>query len=371
LESPIQQSGSQAPWLHKLAELVANRRFAAALKFLDRLIENELPLFHYLPEVRERRRLAWLCRIDLLRERGRLPEALAWVCLECELNPENVAAQALKERLKRQLYLVSDSHQFRKSVSSHENWEGVAGMRELKAILESDILLPLQEPELYKRYKLKTPKGFLFYGPPGCGKTFVARALAERLEYNFKEVKPSDLASPFIHDTQKKIGELFNEARQSSPTMLFFDELDALVPDRGAWDVQQYQAAEVNEFLIQLNDCSDYDVLVIGATNLPDRVDRAVRRPGRMDKKIYIGPPDLEARLEGLKLFMEGRPQDPVDWILVANSTEDYSFAELEHTVNEAARAALEHRRNIATDDLLSAAKKNPPMSKVEYKKIA
>ena len=204
---------AQEKWSEKLALLLARHKYAQAFRLLDKVIEDDLPLFRDRPEVLEGRRIAWLCRIDLLRERGRLAEALAWTCLECEINPKNVTAQALKEQLKRRLHLGSSDVCGRSPGPRRDSdgWEGVAGMRELKAILERDFVLPLQEPELYERYRVDVPNGVLFYGPPGCGKTYIARALASRLNYTFYDVAPSDLASPYVHGTQEKIGELFRK----------------------------------------------------------------------------------------------------------------------------------------------------------------
>ncbi|MBK8352704.1 MAG: ATP-binding protein [Saprospirales bacterium] len=173
------------------------------------------------------------------------------------------------------------------------NWDGVAGMRELKAIFERDIILPLREPAIYKAYKVSLPNGVLLYGPPGCGKTFIARKLAEVLNYNFKEIKPSDLASIYVHGTQDKIGQLFADAKAQAPCMLFLDEIEALVPNRSSGGVSFHYQAEVNEFLVHLNECEKNKILVIGATNLPNLIDPAVRRPGRLDKKIFVAPPDL------------------------------------------------------------------------------
>jgi transitional endoplasmic reticulum ATPase len=305
-----------------------------------------------------------------LREWGHLSEALAWTCLECEMNPHNVAALALRERLKGALHLAertgpAGGSSSRRS-STHGLWSGVAGMRELKAILERDVILPLQEPELYQRYKVDLPNGVLLHGPPGCGKTFIARKLAEILKFEFMEVKPSDLASIYVHGGQEKIGELFKTAREKAPTLIFFDELDALVPNRGEDFMGHHYAAEVNEFLVQLNECWKSKVLVIGATNLLKKVDTAVLRPGRMDKKICVGPPDLEARVELLKLYMQERPQAQIDWLGVAEKCPLYTAAELEYVVNEAARMALADRRVIAEADILKAVEANPPSFTVE-----
>jgi len=204
---------AQEKWSEKLALLLARHKYAQAFRLLDKVIEDDLPLFRDRPEVLEGRRIAWLCRIDLLRERGRLVEALDWTCLECEINPKNVTAQALKEQLKRRLHLGSSDGCGRSPVPRRDSdgWEGVAGMRKLKAILERDFVLPLQEPKLYERNRVDVPNGVLFYGPPGCGKTYIARALASRLNYTFYDVAPSDLASPYVHGTQEKIGELFRK----------------------------------------------------------------------------------------------------------------------------------------------------------------
>jgi len=349
----------------RIGRHVADGHYRRALDMLDQTIEDALPLFQGEAWVVEERRLAWLYRIDLLREWGRLTEALAWACLEVEMNPDNVAAVALKERLKREAGLLRrDGGEERPSASATSTrlaWGGVAGMRDLKAMLERDVILPLQEPAIYERYRVELPNGILLYGPPGCGKTFIARKLAEVLGFSFLEVTPGDIASIYVHGTQGKIAELFTKARQQAPCMIFFDELDAMIPNRGGNSVGHHYASEVNEFLVRLNECGKNRILVIGATNLPDRVDPAARRPGRLDKKFFVGPPDYEARIELLKLYMANRPQEGMDWHTIGLKLEGHTSAEIEFIVNEAARKALGEKRLIFGGDILQAARENPP----------
>jgi SpoVK/Ycf46/Vps4 family AAA+-type ATPase len=352
-------------FLHgKIGYLLANGKRRKALDLLDDLIEDTVPLFEGQDWVLEERRLAWLYRIEVLREWGKLSEALAWACLEVEMNPENVAAIALRERLKKESGLIRSAAPVQPITAAPEEislWHGVAGMRDLKAMLERDVVLPFQEPEIYERYRLTLPNGILLYGPPGCGKTFIARKLADVLGFSFVEVKPGDLASIYVHGTQGKIADLFKQAEADAPSILFFDELDAMVPARQGDSVGHHYASEVNEFLVQLNDCSARNILVVGATNLIDRIDAAVLRPGRLDKKFFVTPPDYEARVELLKLYMKGRPQQAIDWNRCALELENYTCAEIEYIVNEAARVALDNGRDICTTDLVGTLSENPP----------
>jgi transitional endoplasmic reticulum ATPase len=271
----------------------------------------------------------------------------------------------LKERLKREAGFLkrraTGVGTFCEQKPLRTAWNGVAGMRDLKAMLERDVILPLQEPEIYERYRLNLPNGILLYGPPGCGKTFIARKLAEVAGFNFMEVTPGDLASIYVHGTQGKIAGLFAQAQKQTPCMIFFDELDAMVPHRGGDNVGHHYSSEVNEFLVRLNECGCNGILVIGATNLPDRIDPAVMRPGRLDKKFFVGPPDYEARIELLRLYLSNRPQEKIDWERCALELETYTSAEIEFIVNEAARQALAQKRPIVNGDILHAAGNNPP----------
>jgi SpoVK/Ycf46/Vps4 family AAA+-type ATPase len=350
----------------RVGALVARGQYRRALDLLDRTIEDPLPLFSGEAWVAEERRLAWLYRIDLLRDLNRLTQALAWACLEAELNPDNVAAIALKQRLKREAgflppQLGKDSAPRDLDAEPLSRWRGVAGMRDLKAMLERDVILPLLEPEVYEKYRVSLPSGILLYGPPGCGKTFIARKLAEIIGFAFTEVKPGDIASIFVHGTQGRIAKIFDDARGQAPSMLFFDEIDAMIPSRSADSVGHHYASEVNEFLVRLNECGRQKILVVGATNLPSRLDPAVLRPGRLDKKFFVAPPDYEARHELLRLYMRDRPQETVDWHTCATELDSYTCAEIEFVVNEAARTALGSRRNIVSGDILRAAEQNPP----------
>ena len=375
MSSPLKYQVGETPWFRKIERLLALGQKSRVLQVLDKAVDSDMPLFWDDPAILEDRRLAWLYRIDLLRDWERYSEALAWTCLECELNPKNIAAQALKERLKKDLHLKVESgpgiNKPPPSKPIKGIWTGVAGMREIKAILERDIILPLQEPELYGHYGLSLPNGVLLYGPPGCGKTFIAKKLSKILKFTYFEVKPAQLGSIYVHGGQKQIEALFSRARKDAPSLIFLDELDAVAPNRAENSTSHHYSAEVNELLTQLNECAKSKILVVGATNLLEKIDPAILRPGRIDKKVFIGPPDLEARNELLKLYMHKRPQETLNWLKLAESCEYYTAAEIEHVVNEAARIALPGSRLINEEDILKALQDNAPSLNLEKVKKA
>ena len=175
----------------------------------------------------------------------------------------------------------------------------------------------------------------------------------------------------YVHGGQQLIGKMFDSARRKAPSILFIDELDALAPSRERFDVGHHYRAEVNELLVQLNECSKKGILVIGATNFISNIDKALQRPGRIDKKIFIGPPDFEARYELFQIYLKERPLKNIDWARLAEETEIYTCAEIEELANESARIALADRRNIETQDIINAKKiVTPSLTAEEVEKM-
>jgi len=242
----------------------------------------------------------------------------------------------------------------------------VVGMADLKRQLSHEIIGPFRNPDLYRRYRLSVPNGILFFGPPGCGKTYIARCLAEELGFFIQYCRPSDVASPYIHDTVSKIRALFTAAIGKAPSVLFIDEFEAFVPARSELGgFQQYKAEEVNEFLANLEGCAEREVLVVAATNEPWKIDQAVLRPGRFDKHILISPPDAEARAAMLAHYLAGRPVvKPVDRDGIAAVLDWYSAADIKFLADEAARMALAQSALISTETLLAAMGRVPPRSR-------
>jgi transitional endoplasmic reticulum ATPase len=239
-------------------------------------------------------------------------------------------------------------------------------MQELKKTLVEEVIEPLREPEKFRRYGIGIPNGILMYGPPGCGKTFVAKRLAEELGYNFYEVSPSEVGSPYVHDTCLKIRKLFDDAAVAAPAMIFVDEFEGLVPARGSLGgEQQHKAEEVNEWLVQVGCCSDRRILFVAATNEPWAIDPAVKRSGRLDKKIYVGPPDQTAIEQMLAFHLKDRLTSPdieVIGFAAKISGLGYSASDLKLIVDEAARIAIRNDTPIAHDHLaMAAADRVPP----------
>jgi transitional endoplasmic reticulum ATPase len=241
-----------------------------------------------------------------------------------------------------------------------KGFDEIAGMNEIKDILYQDVILPLSEKELYEQYKISVPNGIMLYGPPGCGKTFIAERFADEIEYKFYQIRPSDLASTYIHGTQEKIGQLFREARKKAPSIIFIDEIDAIVPNRET-HIDHAYASEVNEFLAQMTECHQHGIFIIAATNAPEKIDPAILRTGRIDKVVYVGPPDYEARVEMFKLYLKERPiGTDIDYETLANMTQNYVSSDIKFITNEASRNALKERIKIQQLHLEKAIKTTP-----------
>ncbi|MCC8119186.1 MAG: AAA family ATPase [Bacteroidales bacterium] len=242
--------------------------------------------------------------------------------------------------------------------SKGNGFADVAGMTELKQRLQEDVIDLLRHPEKYQKLRVKIPNGMLLYGPPGCGKTFIAEKFAEELGCNFIKVDCSDIASPYIHGGQSKIAELFKEAAKNAPTILFLDELEAMITDRSR-HTNISEQGEVNVFLTQLNNCSERGIFVIGATNKPDMIDPAALRAGRLDIKVYVPAPDKEGRKEILKLALHNRCASNIDYDILAKETTGYVSADITEMINQAAITTVKNNGDTIMMDTLMETIKN------------
>ncbi|MEM3649413.1 MAG: CDC48 family AAA ATPase [Candidatus Jordarchaeaceae archaeon] len=232
-------------------------------------------------------------------------------------------------------------------------WEQIGGLEEVKQQLKEAVEWPLKHPEAFTRMGVQPPKGVLLYGPPGCGKTLLARAVATESEANFIPVKGPELLSKWVGESEKAVREVFRKARLASPSIIFFDEFDALAPRRGmgAGDSQVTERV-ISSLLTEIDGLEAlHDVVVIGATNRPDILDPALLRPGRFDRLILVPAPDDAARLQIFELYTRGRGMplgDDVDLEKLNKEAKNFVGADIEAVCREAAILAL--REDINAD---------------------
>lgn len=260
-------------------------------------------------------------------------------------------------------------------------WEDIGGLEELKETLKEAVEWPLTHSEDFRRIGIQPSKGILLFGPPGTGKTMLSKAVATESKANFISVKGSEILSKWFGESERKIAEIFKKAKQASPCIVFFDEIDAIAPMRGS-GVGEPRVVErmVNTILSEMDGLEELrGVVVIGATNRPDLIDAALLRPGRFDEVVLVPPPDEKARLDILKVHVKNMAlDDNVNLEALAKRTEGYSGADIQALCRKAGVIAL--HENIKIDKIskrhFDAAlnKINPsttPQTKEYYEEVA
>jgi transitional endoplasmic reticulum ATPase len=229
--------------------------------------------------------------------------------------------------------------------------DDVGDMAEVKQAVTEAVLWPLQYPDTFDRLGVEPPRGLLLYGPPGCGKTYLVKALAGSGQANVLSVKGAELLSKWVGDSERAVRELFRRAREAAPTLVFLDEVDALAPVRGQSTDSGTTDRVVASLLTELDGVEQLrDVVVIGATNRPDLIDPALLRPGRLERLVYVPPPDALARTAILTVAVKRVPLDPtVDLVALGARTERYSGADCTALVREAALTAMRESMHATT----------------------
>ncbi len=245
-------------------------------------------------------------------------------------------------------------------------WEEVGGLSTVKSRLVEAVEWPLRYGHLFAQAGLRPSRGILLVGPPGCGKTLLAKALATESQANFVAMKGADIHSKYVGESEQRLRDIFRRARQAAPCILFFDELDAFLPARGMMGLDAAVSERIlAQFLVEMDGIEELKgVLVLGATNRADRLDEAILRPGRFDEIVKFTPPDVMEREEILKIHLKQKPlSDEVDATYLAGLTEGWSGAELSAACNRAALLAvqravhgeLKRMSPITREDLLQA----------------
>ncbi len=228
-------------------------------------------------------------------------------------------------------------------------WEDIGDLEQVKRELIDLIEMPLKHPKTFERIGIDPPKGILLYGPPGCGKTLLAKAIANESEANFISIKGPELLSKWVGESEKAVRKVFRKARQVAPAIIFIDEIDSLFPRRGTGYADSGVTERVvSQMLTEMDGIQSLkDVVVIGATNRPDLIDPALLRPGRLERLVYVPPPDKYGRLKILKVLTKKMPMaKDVNLESIAERTENYSGADLAAIVREAGLSAIREDSN-------------------------
>jgi transitional endoplasmic reticulum ATPase len=247
------------------------------------------------------------------------------------------------------------------------HWDDAGGLDDVKQRLKEAVEWPIKSPEIFSKLGIRPPKGILLYGPPGCGKTLLARAVATESEANFISIKGPEVFSKWVGESEKAIREVFRKARMAAPAVIFLDEIDSLTPKRGmGMSDSGVSERVISQLLTEMDGITTLqDIVVVAATNRPDMVDSAVMRPGRFDRLIYVPEPDEKSRFQILKIYTKGMPIcKDVDLNQLTITTKYYSGADIEALCREAAMHALRRDINsteVTMKDFLDALKEMGP----------
>jgi len=258
-------------------------------------------------------------------------------------------------------------------------WSDIGGQSELRLAMQQAIEWPLLHADKFQRLGIKPPRGILMFGPPGCSKTMIAKALATESKLNFLSIKGPELFSMWVGESERAVREVFRKARQVAPAIVFFDEIDAIGGERSEGDGSSSGSSVKERVLTQLLTELDgvealQNVTIVAATNRPDMIDKALLRPGRIDRILYVGLPQCEARREILKIKLRAMPiSNDVDMEKLVQLTEGYSGAEIQAVCHEAALRALEQSfeaEDVKWTDFEHALKAVPPRTSPELLKL-
>lgn len=278
-------------------------------------------------------------------------------------NDRDELADRRRNKLK-VLHFDKDGKDLVESEKPDESFADVGGLEDVKKKIRMNFILPLKQPELFAAYGKEAGGSLLLYGPPGCGKTFLARAVAGEIDANFMHIELQAILGMYVGQSENNLHDIFEKARENKPCVIFIDELDAMGGSRNQMR-QHHDRILVNQLLMELDGLRTFNdqVFVIGATNTPWYLDSALRRPGRFNHMIFVPPPEESERETILKLKLAGKPLAPVDLTIISKETKHFSGADLEQIVKDAVEGALERSlelgdiQPISQDDLKKASK--------------